>query len=204
MYTEFSDRSALAPNLAKILLAAERKGGAITIRDAQLAFNSQFRPSAQIAKSWFQELVALGYGTVKKSGKSVIFQNTRRSDDRFLRLPSNPVSIRDAASDPRAITVDQFLQSAKSIVGTDPHCRHDCGHAPPLQGEGSGSIVGTDPDFATSEKIDNQNVNDCVKFVRTAISENDSQAMNCKTATKLKIKFGGRFANNFLLVSIFV
>jgi hypothetical protein len=27
LYTEFSDRSALAPNLVKILLVAERKGG---------------------------------------------------------------------------------------------------------------------------------------------------------------------------------
>jgi hypothetical protein len=143
----------LAPNLAKILLAAERKGGTITIRDAQLAFNSKFRPTAQVAKSWLSELVALGYGEFKKSGKSVIFQNTRRSEDQFLQSPSNRVPTRDTGVDLESIAVDQFLQSAKSIVGTDPQMIHDLIQVPPLQGEGSRSIVGTDPLFATSKNF---------------------------------------------------
>jgi hypothetical protein len=153
LYTEFSDRTSLAPNLAKILLVAQRKGGTVTIRDAQLAFNSKFRPTAQVTKDWFGELVALGYGVIKKSGKSVIFQNTRGSDDQFLQSPSNPVPTRDTGADLGSIAVDQFLQSAKSIVGTDHQMRTDLIQAPPLQGTGSGSIVGTDPLFATSKKI---------------------------------------------------
>jgi hypothetical protein len=47
LYTEFSDRTALAPNLAKIVLAAERKGGTITIREARETFffpNSDRQP----------------------------------------------------------------------------------------------------------------------------------------------------------------
>jgi hypothetical protein len=59
LYTEFSDRSTLAPNLTKILLAAERKGGKISIRDAQLAFSKNFRPSAQMMRSWFKDIQAI-------------------------------------------------------------------------------------------------------------------------------------------------
>jgi len=80
LYTEFSDRSALAPHLAKILLATERKGGTISVRDAQSAFNAKFRPTAQVTKLWFSELAALGYGKVERFGKSLIFQNTPRGD----------------------------------------------------------------------------------------------------------------------------
>ena len=152
LYTEFSDRTALAPNLTKILLAAERKGGAITIRDAQLAFNSKFRPTAQIAKEWFLELVALGYGVTKKSGKSLIFQNTRRSDDRFLQSPSNSVAVKITATDLSSISKDQFLQCEKSIVGTVGEMIHEVIQAPPLQDKGFRSIVGTDPDFSISKK----------------------------------------------------
>jgi hypothetical protein len=95
LYTEFSDRSALAPNLAKILLVAERKGGTISVRDAQLAFSKNFRPSAQMMRSWFSELAILEYGVIKKSGKSFIFENTPRSDDQLDQLLSNvmPASI---------------------------------------------------------------------------------------------------------------
>lgn len=101
LYTEFSDRTALAPNLAKILLAAERKGGKIFIRDAQLAFTQKFRPSAQMARSWFGELVALGYGVVKKSekGKTWIFENTPRSVDQLDQLPSNSIPASGSATD---------------------------------------------------------------------------------------------------------
>jgi hypothetical protein len=73
----------------------------------------------------------------------------------------------------------------------------------PIQEESLRSVVGDDPvDDHFSEKIENQNVSDCVKFIRAAISENDSQVMNCKTAAKLNFELGSRFTNNFLLVSI--
>jgi hypothetical protein len=62
--------------------------------------------------------------------------------------------------------VDQFLQSAKSIVGTDHQMRTDLIQAPPLQGAGSGSIVGTDPLFTTSKKfpIDEDVKKDSLRF----------------------------------------
>ena len=73
LYTEFSDRSALAPNLTKILLAAERKGGTITARDAQNIFPLKGRPNAQQVKEWFADLQAMKYGKVSKVKKSVLF-----------------------------------------------------------------------------------------------------------------------------------
>jgi len=70
LYTEFSDRTALAPNLAKILLAAERQGGKISTREAQHLFHIKQRPTAQTVREWFSELQEMRHGevtTVKKS-----------------------------------------------------------------------------------------------------------------------------------------
>lgn len=152
LYTEFSDRSALAPNLTKILLAAERKGGAITIRDAQLAFNSRFRPTAQITRSWFGELAVLGYGVTKKSGKSLIFQNTRGTDDQFLQSPSNSIPVKDTVTDLVGDSWGQFLQTESPTVPNCPQLSPEVIEVPLLQDKGSRSIVGTVPSFATSKK----------------------------------------------------
>jgi len=74
LYTEFSDRTALAPNLAKIVLAAERKGGTITIREArENLFLSKQRPTAQTVREWFSELQEMKYGEVTTVKKSVSF-----------------------------------------------------------------------------------------------------------------------------------
>jgi hypothetical protein len=74
LYTEFSDRSALAPNLTKILLAAERKSGTISVRDAQKnLFRSSQRPTTQTVREWFSELEQMGYGEVTTVKNSVVF-----------------------------------------------------------------------------------------------------------------------------------
>ena len=204
---EFSDRTALAPNLAKILLAAERKGGTISVRDAQLAFSQKFRPSAQMMRSWFSELAILGYGKIEKSkgGKTWIFENTSRSVDQLDQLLSNPMPASIAATDLPSISCDQLDQLQASTDPTDRQLIHEVITFKPLQGE---ELRATDPTDLLidhfSEKIENQNVTDCVKFIRTAISNNDPQVANCKTAPKLKIKFRSRFKNKFLLALIFI
>ncbi len=77
LYTEFSDRSALAPNLTKILLAAERKGGTITIREArENLFHTKQRPTTQTVREWFSELQGMKYGEVTTVKKSVSFTLT--------------------------------------------------------------------------------------------------------------------------------
>jgi hypothetical protein len=153
LYTEFSDRSALAPNLAKILLAAERKGGKISVRDAQLVFSQKFRPSAQMARSWFSELVILGYGSVKKFGKSWIFENTPRSDDQMDQLPSNPMLASIPSSDLPRSDDDQLPENNPSSDPSDHQLIHEVITFKPLQGEEFRSIVVSDPLFATSEKF---------------------------------------------------
>lgn len=65
----------LTPELIqKILAFAERKGGTITNRDAQIScFNSARRPDAPTVKAWFVELETLGYGKTAVVGKSFCF-----------------------------------------------------------------------------------------------------------------------------------
>jgi hypothetical protein len=74
LYAEFSDRQALAPSLAKIVLLAERKGGTVSIREAQLmGFSSKQRPSSQQVREWFGELEAMKYGKVTAVKKTTFF-----------------------------------------------------------------------------------------------------------------------------------
>ena len=73
LYTEFSDRTALAPNLVKILTLAERKGGTISTREAQHAFHVRQRPSAQQIREWFAELESMNYGELTTVKKTVSF-----------------------------------------------------------------------------------------------------------------------------------
>jgi len=193
LYTEFSDRWALAPNLAKILLAAERKGGKISVRDAQLAFTPKFRPNAQMARSWFGELVALNYGAVKNSGKSLIFEITAKSTDQLSTIASNSISVNISSSTVSEPTMISCLQSPTATVDTVDEMIHSRLQSEPIQGENSRSIVDDDLLFATSEKIENQkNVSDCVKFICTA---------NCKTAPKLNFEFESHFTNNFCWIN---
>jgi hypothetical protein len=76
LYTEFSDRTALAPNLMKIIQAAERQGGKISAREAQHVFQKKDRPTAQIMREWFSELQEMKYGEVTTVKKSVLLTLT--------------------------------------------------------------------------------------------------------------------------------
>jgi len=76
LYTEFSDRSALAPNLMKIIQAAERQGGKISARETQHIFRVNQRPTAQTVREWFSELQEMKHGEVTIVKKSVSFTLT--------------------------------------------------------------------------------------------------------------------------------
>ncbi|MEG4812473.1 DUF3987 domain-containing protein [Microcoleus sp. F8-D3] len=73
LYAEFSDRKALAPNLAKLVLLAERKGGTLSTREAQHAFHVRQRPSAQQIREWFGELESMKFGELTTVKKTVSF-----------------------------------------------------------------------------------------------------------------------------------
>jgi hypothetical protein len=91
LYTEFSERTALAPNLAKIVLAAERKGGTITIREArENLFLSKQRPTAQTVREWFSELEEMKYGEVTTVKKSVSFTLIPVPTPTYPTVASNP------------------------------------------------------------------------------------------------------------------
>jgi hypothetical protein len=76
LYTEFSDRTALAPNLAKILLAAERQGGKISTREAQHIFRINQRPTAQTGSRMVFRTSRNEHGEVTTVKKSVSFTLT--------------------------------------------------------------------------------------------------------------------------------
>ena len=141
--------------MAKILLAAERKGGKISIRDAQLAFTSKFRPNAQIARSWFGELVALDYGKVQKSGngKSLIFEITAKPTGTKPTMASNSNPVNISASTTTDPTTIICLQAHSPTVGVVDEMIHSRLQTEPIQGEGFMRIVDDDPLFATSEKF---------------------------------------------------
>ena len=69
---EACEPDSLAPNLAKIVLLAERKGGTVSVRDVSLAFDSKHRPQTQQIKKWFGELTAMKYGEVTTKGQKIV------------------------------------------------------------------------------------------------------------------------------------
>ncbi|MGL4621520.1 MAG: DUF3987 domain-containing protein, partial [Chroococcidiopsis sp.] len=73
LYAEFSDRKALAPNLTKIILLAERKGGTVSARDISKSFTPNHRPTSQQVREWFDELTGLKYGEITAKGRNISF-----------------------------------------------------------------------------------------------------------------------------------
>ena len=93
LYTEFSDRTALAPNLVKILALAERKGGAVSVRDVSACFTSKYRPTGGQVREWFNELASMKYGEVTSKGKIISF--TLYPHPHLPTLDLNPETVSD-------------------------------------------------------------------------------------------------------------
>ncbi|MEG4535537.1 DUF3987 domain-containing protein [Microcoleus sp. D2_18a_D3] len=91
LYAEFSDRKALAPSLARLVLLAERKGGIVSTREAQHAFHVRQRPSAQQVREFFGELEAMNFGVVTTVKKTVSFCLTTTT---VTTVTSNPYTAR--------------------------------------------------------------------------------------------------------------
>jgi len=73
MNSQIVTPSALAPCLIKIIDLAERKGGTVKARDVSQSFNKNHRPTNQLIKGYFEELVALNYGSITSKGLSISF-----------------------------------------------------------------------------------------------------------------------------------
>lgn len=88
LYAEFSDRTALAPNLAKIISLTERKGGTISLYEVRQSFNGKERPEVQRVRDWFTELSNLKYGEVTSKGRKITFTLSPQST--LSTLAQNP------------------------------------------------------------------------------------------------------------------
>ena len=110
LYTEFSDRAALAPNLMRIIQAAEHKGGAITVRDVQKnLFDSKQRPTVQTVCEWFSELQELKYGEVSKVKKTI-----------SLTLTTPPPHTPPIASNPDTVRIQLSPNTSRLTPPTPP------------------------------------------------------------------------------------
>jgi len=162
LYTEFSDRSALAPNLAKILLAAERQGGEISVREVRAPFNEKQRPEVQRVREWFTELEVLNYGKVTTKGRKVTFTLSPR--------PHSPTLAQNIET--------EGVSHAHTLENTRPH-------SPTLDNFNVGECgrnVGDPPTpvKTLSSKDLNTNVGDV--GVNSQLSENsESQMLSCTT-----------------------
>jgi hypothetical protein len=85
-------------------------------------------------------------------------------------MPSNPIPASISSSDLGRSDDDQLSENKPSTDPSDPQLIHEVITFKPLQGEESRSIVVSDHLIDhLSEKIKNQNLTDCVKFIRAAI-----------------------------------
>jgi hypothetical protein len=117
LYTEFSDRTALAPNLIRILQVAEKQGGKITVREAQDILRvKQQRPTAQTVREWFSELQEMKHGevtTVKKSTFLTLAAATRATVSQNLE----PERVKVSHNTPKPCAADAAVNEI-----TAAHC----------------------------------------------------------------------------------
>jgi len=123
LYAEFSDRQGLAPSLAKIVLLAERKGGMVSTREAQLiGFSSKQRPSSQQVREWFGELEVMKYGKVTTVKKTTFFTLPTPTVPTVVSSPDTERLEGSYSSDPSSPTVptvnETTVGNCRNTVGT--------------------------------------------------------------------------------------
>jgi hypothetical protein len=186
---EICESNELAPNLAKIVFLASRKG-TVTVSEIRQGFNSKHRPSAHQVRDWFKQLSTMKYGEVVEVGKTISFMcptwTTSASNPypervQGVQLPvrlgvqleaevSNlPVSA--ALKEDRPPNVQESNLETKLDIETEVghEVGHGVGHAKPLYDKAFGSKLDRldTLDTALNEEL--------VNFVRVAIAENDRE-----------------------------
>ncbi|WP_293354907.1 MULTISPECIES: DUF3987 domain-containing protein [unclassified Microcoleus] len=151
LYAEFSDRNALAPNLTKLILLAERKGGTLSAREAQRTFTSGHKAvSVQQVREWFAELESMNFGQVAVVKKTVSFTLTTLT---VPTIVSNTDRERVEVSDSSADSLPTFPTVNESTVG---NCRNSVGNVvrqlEPLAREGLMTTVGSVGNNCTSSE----------------------------------------------------
>jgi CRISPR-associated protein Cmr3 len=106
MYSEFHAENSLAPHLLKVVQMAQKKER-LKVRDVQHSIPTKNRPKAEIVRTWFGELAAMGRGVIQGMGRSIEFVVNFVED--VVKPSTN-------------------LSTAETIAtqGIDPNCGH-CG-----------------------------------------------------------------------------
>jgi hypothetical protein len=109
LYTEFTDRAALAPNLARIVTLLETKG-TITHRDVTRSFSGKQRPTTEKAREWMSELVAIGMAATTDQKKYTL-----------PGLSTSTLSTNTANPDSASVTViDKSENSYRQLSTLEP------------------------------------------------------------------------------------
>jgi CRISPR-associated protein Cmr3 len=116
LYTEFSDRAALAPNLAKIISLAERNGGTISGAKIAKSYNAKLRPDNQKIREWLNQLAEMKYGEVTSNGRNISFTLSPRPHS--SPLPSKPY-VESVESVPIASTTESPSSPLKATNGDE-------------------------------------------------------------------------------------
>ena len=74
LYTQFSDPDSIAPHLTNVIQMAQRKDDWLKASDVYLSITKKHRPSGETVRQWFGELVLMGKGEVRGSGRSLQFR----------------------------------------------------------------------------------------------------------------------------------
>lgn len=161
LYTEFADRTALAPSLAKILALAERKGGAISARDVTLTFDSKHRPTKEQIQSWFTELSGMKYGETTTKNQRILFTLSPHSTVSTVTQNSDTVSDYLIHTPPSTLSTVSTLEKVNQGENVDKrgyNVDNPIHTSKPLQNIGLEQSVETvDTFFATSENSKPEN-----------------------------------------------
>ncbi|MCC3573739.1 MAG: DUF3987 domain-containing protein [Microcoleus sp. PH2017_40_RAT_O_B] len=154
LYAEFSDPKALAPSLAKLALLAERKGGTLSVREAQHAFHIKQRPSAQQIREFFGELESMNFGVVTTVKKTVSFCLTTTT---VTTVTSNPcaASVKDDHSNLIPSTTVTTV-NATTVVNRGTTVVTNVPQSEPLHSKDlKPTVVTVVPNYPLSEKAEN-------------------------------------------------
>ncbi len=116
LYFNFDDPNALAPNLAKVIQIAKKKGGVIGARDVSAACGRN-KPNAATVKSWFTELVAIGHGTINEKGTQFTYGKHQASTP--VAESKQAIEQTQAVSEPEVIEPVPVLHSAEDVHTSD-------------------------------------------------------------------------------------
>ena len=192
---EACEPDSLAPNLAKIILLAERKGGTVSGRDITLGFDSKHRPSKERIKEWLDQLATMNYGEVTTKRLGISFTVYPRSTVSTLDLnqdTANTLGIHTSRSTVSTVSTLQYQKNDKSV----DKCGYTVDHlSTPLEPLPDKSFV-TSVDTVDTKTPPSENLEtlmmSCVTGVEGTNNQKPTPKSKPKTAKNKTLKLGER------------